>query len=70
MTGSVSANTIDISDTGVGISKEGDLPFSENEIVRVVVKEFDIDSDARLVWIKKFNSEMCRAGLELMNSGH
>lgn len=60
----VSAKTFDISSKGVGITSNGVLPFVTDEVMNVIVKEFDIDSTARIVWVQKFESAIYKAGLK------
>ncbi len=57
--------TSDISKGGVGIMVRGLIPFDfgTGDVLRIVVKDFEINSDAEVMWIKKFNGFMSKAGL-------
>ncbi len=59
----VSALTVDISKTGIGVKTMRSMPFKVNDTLQVVVKDFDISSKARVVWIKQFDNVLARAGL-------
>ena len=58
----VPVKTIDVSTTGVGIKMNGYLPFEENEMVRVKIKDLDIERQATVMWTRKFYG-ISRAGL-------
>lgn len=62
---SYSAKTVDVSKDGVGVELKGEMPFGVDDKLRVKVKGFDIDSDARVVWTKKEPGSATRAGLRL-----
>jgi c-di-GMP-binding flagellar brake protein YcgR len=58
-------HTRDISRGGVGITLKGIIPFDfgERDTLRIVIKDFEIDSDAEVQWIKRYNGFMSKAGL-------
>ena len=60
----VRAQTVDISKTGLGIKMMGSMPFDVDETVKVVVRDFEIESSARLVWVRRFDGVVSRAGLK------
>ncbi len=59
---SVPAKTVDVSEAGMGIKMMGYLPFDQDELVNISVKELDIEKQARVVWTRKFYG-ISRAGL-------
>ncbi len=59
----VTAQTVDISKSGIGVRAMGVVPFNVNDTLNVVVKDFDINSRAKVVWIKRFDNVAARAGL-------
>lgn len=59
----ITAKTIDISMNGMGIRLQGTVPFEKDDIIRALVKDFDINSEAQIVWLKKYNSSGAKAGL-------
>ena len=59
----VHAKTVDISQSGIGIRVKGSLPFEKDETVHAVVKDFDIKSDAQIIWLKRYNSSGTKVGL-------
>ena len=52
----ISAQTIDVSKDGIGVTIFEGVPFGMNEILHVTVKDFEIDSAAEVVWVKKLNN--------------
>lgn len=54
-------NTVDISKSGVGIEMSGDIPFTSDEIIDVLVADLELNNKARLVWAKKHENNF-RAG--------
>ena len=59
----VSAKTIDISMSGMGIRLKGTVPFEKDDIIKALVRDFDINNDAQIVWLKRYNSSGAKAGL-------
>lgn len=59
----VFAKTVDISKSGIGIRFKGTMPFDEDETIHTLVKDFDINTDARIMWSKRYNSSGTKAGL-------
>ncbi len=57
------AYTVDISQTGLGIKMAESAAVNKDDVLRVVVKDFDIDINAQVVWIKHYDSVVARAGL-------
>ena len=60
---SISAKTVDISMNGMGIRLKGTIPFEKDDIIRAMVRDFDINNDAQIVWLKRYNSSGTKAGL-------
>ena len=60
----ISAQTIDVSKDGVGVTIFEVAPFGMNEILHVTVKDFEIDSTAEIVWIKPVNERTTKAGIK------
>ena len=58
----ISAKTVDISETGLGIKLMGYLPFDEDETIHVSLNGTGEEKLARVVWTKKFYG-ISRAGL-------
>lgn len=56
-------SAVDISPKGVGIKLKGSIYLGINDAVHVTIKDFDIDSSAKVVWIKTVNDEYARVGL-------
>lgn len=59
---SVTARTIDISDTGVGIKSYRTLPFANDEIVGIFVEDLNLVKKARVAWTMSI-AEISTAGL-------
>lgn len=57
--------TIDVSRGGVCVSllSTGGPPFDIGETVHMVVNEFDIDSDAKVVWTRSIEPDYHKMGL-------
>lgn len=62
----IPAKTVDVSDTGLGIKMLGYLPFDQDDMVSVFVKELAMDRTAQVVWTRKFYG-ISRAGLRFMD---
>ncbi|OGP64904.1 MAG: hypothetical protein A3K22_00795 [Deltaproteobacteria bacterium RBG_16_42_7] len=60
---SVSAQALDISKKGAGIVITGAMPFEKDDALRIVIKDIGIDSDAQVVWVKRFDNAVSRVGL-------
>ncbi|MFQ5560872.1 MAG: PilZ domain-containing protein [Nitrospinota bacterium] len=61
---SISGHTVDISKTGVGVTVTESMMLDKGDNLHVVVKDFEIDSNAQVVWVKKFDNTKARAGLK------
>lgn len=58
------AQTVDVSEAGLGVRIRERIPVAIKDILHVVVKDFDVDSDAEVVWIKRVDGGISRAGLK------
>jgi DNA-directed RNA polymerase subunit RPC12/RpoP len=56
--------TMDVSKDGVGVKTTGPMPFERDDAVQVIVKDLKMDSTANVVWVKRFDSAISRAGLK------
>jgi hypothetical protein len=61
--------TVDLSTSGVGIRTEADLVIREQDVLKVLIEELEIDSSAEVVWIRKTNG-ISIAGLRFLDSVH
>ena len=61
---SISGHTVDISKSGVGITMMESMVLDKGDTLHVVVKDFEIDSNAQVIWVKKSNNTKARAGLK------
>ncbi|MBI5588817.1 MAG: PilZ domain-containing protein [Deltaproteobacteria bacterium] len=64
---SLSGQTVDISKGGICVKLGVDFRYDKGDTIRVVIKDFEIDTEAKVVWIKKFDSFICKAGLRFLN---
>jgi hypothetical protein len=56
--------TLDISKSGVGVKMTGSMPIDKDDTLQVIIKDFEMDSPAQVVWVKRFASAMSWAGLK------
>jgi hypothetical protein len=61
---SISGQTVDISKSGVGITIMEPVVLDKGDNLHVVVRDFEIDSNAQVIWVKKLNNTKARAGLK------
>lgn len=61
---SLPASTVDISKAGICIRIPSPVELSEEDTVHVRVTDFDLDTDARVVWVRRVDEMTSRAGLE------
>jgi hypothetical protein len=67
---SIPARANDISESGVGVTLLNEpVFFGPGETLRVVIKDFDIDSPANVVWLKRVSDSMSKAGLRFSGPG-
>jgi uncharacterized Zn finger protein (UPF0148 family) len=59
----VSAQTMDISRKGLGLKVAGAMQLNRDDVLHVIIKDFEIDSDAQVIWVKRFDNTESRAGL-------
>lgn len=59
------ARAVDISKKGLGVKLAGSVPFGINDTVHVIIKDFDIDANAKVVWIRKSRNTVSKAGFRL-----
>ena len=60
----IAGYTVDISKAGVGVTVMESMALDKGDNLHVVVKDFEIDSSAQVIWVKKFNNTRSRAGLK------
>lgn len=60
----LSSQTVDISERGVCVNIAGSTPFRENDTLRAVIRDFDLDSETKVVWIKSMGGIITMAGLK------
>ncbi len=60
---SVNARTVDISKAGICVTVPAPVELSEDDTVHVKVTDFDLDVDARVVWVRRADDMTSRAGL-------
>ena len=60
----LSGHTVDISKSGIGVTLTESMVLDKGDTLHVVVKEFEIDSSAQVVWVEKHNSVKARVGLK------
>lgn len=53
----------DISPRGVGVKINAPVPFNARENIHIIIKDLDIDSDARVVWVKTEAGYKTQTGL-------
>lgn len=63
----LSGQTVDISKGGICVKLNVNFQYDEGDILRVVIKDFEIDTEASVVWIKRFDSFICKAGLRFLS---
>lgn len=59
----VDATATDISHKGVGIRIKDAAPLNINDSIHIIIKELDIDSDAKVVWVKQAAGYRTETGL-------
>ncbi len=59
--------TVDIAKSGVCVKLGDDFRYDKGDTIRVVIKDFEIDTEARVVWIKRFDAFLCKAGFRFLN---
>jgi hypothetical protein len=57
------AETLNVSKSGLGVRLEGKNSFKIDDTLHIVVKDFDIESQVRVVWIKPYGDCMSRVGM-------
>ena len=65
-TSSVIAQAIDISEGGVGVAISEEISFDKGDKVSVFVKDFEIKSDATVVWVQKAEGKTSNMGLQFL----
>ena len=56
--------TVDMSKDGIGVTVAESMMLDKGDSLHVVVKNFEIASDAQVIWVKKHNDTRVRAGLK------
>jgi PilZ domain-containing protein len=60
----ISAETTDISRKGAGVILDG--PIERDDTVRVEIRDLDLESNARVVWVEARDAGKWRAGLSFL----
>lgn len=63
----LSGQTVDIAKSGVCVKLSEDFRYDKGDTIRVVIRDFEIDTEASVVWTRKFDSFLCKAGLRFLN---
>lgn len=58
--------TVDLSRNGAGVKVVGPMPFKRDDSLRVVIKDFEVDMNAKVVWVKVSGGRTTRAGLRFV----
>ncbi len=61
--GSHVARTVDISRAGLCINVNSPVELAADDVIHVKVKDFDLDTDARVVWVRRIDEATSKAGL-------
>lgn len=62
------ARTFDISRTGVGVCVESAFPFYVGAVLNVVIDPLEINSEAKVVWVKRSGPGFSKAGLQFFKA--
>ncbi len=65
-TSSVVAQAIDVSEGGVGVAIAEETSFDKGDKVNVFIKDFEIKSDATIVWVQKAEGKTSNMGLQFL----
>ena len=59
------ARTFNISKRGLGLKVTGPMSFdvARHDLVHIIINDLEIDSDAMVVWVKRFNGLIHKMGL-------
>ena len=60
---SFNATATDISQKGVGIKFDAEAPINIDDSIHIIIEDLDIDSYAKVVWVKQANDSMTETGL-------
>ena len=63
---SIVAQAVDISEGGVGVEVSEETSFDKGDNVNVFIKEFEIKSDATIVWVQKAEGKTSNMGLKFL----
>jgi uncharacterized C2H2 Zn-finger protein len=58
--------TVDLSRKGAGVRVMGPMPFKRDDRLRIVIKDFEVDMNARVVWVKGSGGRTTMAGLRFV----
>jgi hypothetical protein len=58
--------TMDLSVKGAGVTVMGPMSFKRNDRLRVVIKDFEVDMNADVVWVKGPVDKRTRIGLRFV----
>ena len=59
----ISAQAVNISKKWAGVVMTGPMPFEKGDTLHIVIKDTEINSDAQIVWVQRFNNTVSRGGL-------
>ncbi len=57
------ARATDISPKGVGVKIDNAVPLNADDTIHIIIKDLDIDSNARVVWIRTEDGYKTQTGL-------
>ncbi len=58
--------TVDLSRKGAGVRVMGPMPFKRGDRLRIVIKDFEVDMNAMVVWVKGSGGRTTSAGLKFV----
>lgn len=61
---SIYAQTSDISRKGAGVDIMGLVPFERDELLDIRILDFEISTQARVVWVDHYNKVRSKVGLK------
>ena len=65
-TSKVVAQAIDVSEGGVGVAISVETSFDKGDKVNVFIKDFEINTDATIVWVQRAEGKTSNMGLQFL----
>lgn len=59
----IQAETTDISRIGAGVVMKGPVPIKKDDTVSLEIEDFDLKSNAQVIWVQQSGEGGWRAGL-------